>query len=193
MPIAECQMPNCSAAHARQRVLIRDSANERFYKTKICDLRSGTCLAPATFFLPLPRSGGGEGRGEGESLFQSWKSLLSPALSSMGWRRGRRGTLNSYYVGDYHPVAADVSPRQPGDSRDCREFIGSMLLRRGAQILLRSAATPIRSTIPHSAFRILSRSPSDHFCTKVHHAIRTTNHTARAAQAFPSLQPAGMG
>ena len=92
-------------------------------------------------FLPLPRSGGGEGRGEGESLFQSCKSLLSPALSSMGWRRGRRGTLNSYYLGDYHPLAADVSPRKLGDSRDCREFIGSMLLLRGAQILLTSAAT----------------------------------------------------
>src|SRR5213075_2016940 len=91
------------------------------------------------------RWGGGEGRGEGESLFQSCKSLLSPALSSMGWRRGRRGTLNSYYLGDYHPVAADVSPRKLGDSRDCREFIGSMLLRRGAQILLTSAATGSRS------------------------------------------------
>jgi hypothetical protein len=59
----------------------------------------------------------------------------------MGWRRGRRGT-NSHYVVDYPPVAAaDVSPRKLGDSRDCRGFIGSMLLHRGAQILLTSAAT----------------------------------------------------
>ena len=93
MPIAECQMPNCSAAHARQRVLIRDSANERFYKTKIC----------------------------------------------ADWVGEREKGQNSYYVGDYHPVAADVSPRKLGDSRDFREFIGSMLLRRGAQILLTSA------------------------------------------------------
>src|SRR5436190_16570831 len=99
------------------------------------------CFAPATFFPPPPRWGGGEGRGGGESLFQSCKSLLSPALSSMGWRRGRRGTLNSYYLGDYHPLAANVSPPKLVDSRDCPEFIGSMLLHRGAQILLTSAAT----------------------------------------------------
>src|SRR5436190_23781189 len=60
------------------------------------------------------------GRGEGESLFQSWKSLLSRALSSMGWRRGRRGTLNSYYLGDYHPVAADVSPPKLGGLKPLR-------------------------------------------------------------------------
>ncbi len=67
----------------------------------------------------------------------------------MGWRRGRRGTLNSYYLGDYHPLAADVSPPKLGDSRDCPEFIGSMLLHRGAQILLTSAATEWRLRIPH--------------------------------------------
>ena len=117
---------------------MREPANERFCKTQR-RLTSGTCLAPATFFS-LSSARAGERVGEGESLFQSWKSLLSPALSSMGWRRGRRGTLNSYYLGDYHPLAADVSPRKLGDSRDCPEFIGSMLLRCGAQILLTSAA-----------------------------------------------------
>ena len=46
------------------------------------------------------------------SPFFSHASPSSPRPSSMGWRRGRRGTLNSYYLGDYHPVAADVSPRK---------------------------------------------------------------------------------
>src|SRR5436190_23070660 len=70
---------------------------------------------------PLGRGrGSGRGRGEGESLFQSWKSLLSPALSSMGWRRGRRGTLNSYYAGDYLP-----------DSRDCWSSLTFRPGRRG--------------------------------------------------------------
>src|SRR5213075_3199346 len=119
-------------------------------------LTFGFVFSARDIFLPLPRSGGGEGRGEGESLFQSWKSLLSPALSSMGWRRGRRGTLNSYYLGHYHPVAADVSPRKLGDSRDCREFIGSMLFRRGAQILLTSAATGSGALRGHQGSDLLS-------------------------------------
>src|SRR5436190_23871672 len=117
-----------------------------FVRPRFAPTYVGYVFSTRDIFLPLPRSGGGEGRGEGESLFQSCKSLLSPALSSMGWRRGRRGTLNSYYVGDYHPVAADVSPPKLGDSRDCPEFIGSMLLRCGAPILLKSAAS-----LPHSA------------------------------------------
>src|SRR5204862_7503458 len=104
-----------------------------FVRPRFAPTYVGYVFSARDIFLPLPRSGGGE------SLFQSWKSLLSPALSCMGWRRGRRGTLNSYYLGDYLPVAADVSPPKLGDSRDCPEFIGSMLLHRGAQILLTSA------------------------------------------------------
>ena len=45
------------------------------------------------------------------------------------------------YVGDYNQVAADVSPRTLDRFARLLEFIGSMLLRRGAQILLTSAAT----------------------------------------------------
>src|SRR5204862_3787438 len=86
-----------------------------FVRPRFAPTYVGYVFSARDIFLPLPCSGGGEG----ESLFQSWKSLLSPALSSMGWRRGRRGTLNSYYLGDYDPVAADVSPRKLGASRDC--------------------------------------------------------------------------
>src|SRR5947207_6063672 len=83
-----------------------------FVRPRFAPTYVGYVFSARDFFLPLPRSGGGEGRGEGESLFHSCKSLLSPALSSMGRRRGRRRPLNSDYLRDYHPGAADVSPRK---------------------------------------------------------------------------------
>src|SRR5213592_267553 len=51
-----------------------------FVRPRFAPTYVGYVFSARDIFLPLPRSGGGEGRGEGESLFQSWKSLLSPAL-----------------------------------------------------------------------------------------------------------------
>src|SRR5436190_16295170 len=51
-----------------------------FVRPRFAPTYVGYVFSARDIFLPLLRSGGGEGRGEGESLFQSCKSLLSPAL-----------------------------------------------------------------------------------------------------------------
>src|SRR5213075_760615 len=62
-----------------------------FVRPRFAPTYVGYVFSARDIFLPLPRSGGGEGRGEGESLFQSCKSLLSPALLLHGMEEREKG------------------------------------------------------------------------------------------------------